>query len=148
MLEIVWGQFRTRICKKRLYRYGTIGLTYFDDRNAVEKVCDKVDGWLMARRDRKRFERATRRQAWHSFYSMSIGGVVDSPEKIREYERKGYAWATPREFEEVANKAQKRIDAESKERIRAKVEKCARDIKSGRSFIREQRDALEKARRK
>lgn len=146
-IDSVWAAVRRRFCPKRIYRWGTVGLAYFDDRTWLEKVCDKVDAYLMERRDRIRYERAHIRQAWHSFYSMSMGCVVDSPAKIRDWERKGYAWARPEEFDEAANKAQQRIEAEQNRKIRAKVEHAAREIANGRSYIKEQRQRMEKAKR-
>lgn len=143
-IDSVWAAVRRRVCPKRIYRWGTVGLAYFDDRTWLERICDKVDTCLMERRDRIRHERAYRRQAWHSFFSMSLGGMVTSPAQIREWERKGYAWARPEEFEEAANKAQQRIEAEQNRKIRAKIEHAAREIANGRSYVKEQR---EKARR-
>lgn len=148
MLESAWSAFRRKYCPKRIYQYGTLALAYFDDRTPLERICDSVDEWFYQRRQEKRWSRANSvRQRWHSFYSMSLGGIVDSPEKIRNWEKKGYAWATAREFEETANKAQKRIEQEQNKRIREKVEYAARQIANGRSYIREQREAIEKARR-
>ena len=110
-------------------------------------LCEKVDNLLFEYRQRQRLQKSIRKQVWHSFYSMSLGGIVDSPQKIRDWEKKGYAWATAREFEETANKAQKRIEQESKKKIREKVEYAARQIAQGRSYIKEQREMIEKARR-
>ena len=144
MIEQLWNAIRP---PKRLTQYGTLALHIFDDRTLLEKLCDKVDNWIFEYRQRQRLQKSIRKQVWHSFYSMSLGGIVDSPQKIRDWEKKGYAWATAREFEETANKAQKRIEQESKKKIREKVEYAARQIAQGRSYIKEQREMIEKARR-
>jgi len=147
MLERIWNDLRRRFCPKRLYRWGTVGLAFYDDRIMIEKMCDRVDDYWLKRRDERRYERAYQRQQWHSFFSLCLGGVVSSSEQIRNYEKRGYAWARPEEFEAVADKAQKRIEAEQNKRIRDKVEYAAGQIKQGRSYIKEQRERIEKLRR-
>jgi Skp family chaperone for outer membrane proteins len=143
-LERIWKHIRYKYIQQRLYKYGTCGLKYFDDRSLVEKVADKIDDLFFQRQQNIRNGRSNVKQVWHTFYSHSLGRFVDSAEVIRKQEKKGYAWAKASEFEEVANKAQKRIDQESKDRIRKKVEYAASQIKQGRSYIKEQRERREK----
>jgi len=141
MLEQLWNTIRPN---KRLTQYGTVALHIFDDRTLLEKLCGKVDNWIFEYRQRQRLQKSIRKQVWHSFYSLGLGGIVDSPEKIRNWEKKGYAWATAREFEQTADRAQKRIEAEQNTKIRKKVEYAARQIAQGRSYIKEQREMREK----
>lgn len=148
MIESLWNTFRRNYCPHRIYNYGRIALHYFDDRTPLEKICDKVDDYFNERRDRIRARRAYRKQFWNTYWDLSMNCFVGSSSQIRDYEKKtGYKYMKPDELHARADEAQRKIQDEQNKRIRQKVEFAAKEVARGRSYIKEQREMIEKARK-
>lgn len=128
-LQKIWDSVRGKICPKRVYRYGTISLFYFDDRTRLEKMCDIVDEWFFEKRQMSRFKRAIAPRVinW-------IDGLGNSSDEVKQSEKKGYAYMSDREWQQMANKSRKDIEAKRDAKIRAKAEFAASEIKKGRKY--------------
>jgi hypothetical protein len=140
----LWKSIRKTVCPKRIYQYGTVALNIFDDRTPLEMVCDYIDGWFF---DRVQAQRYAKSDASRSRCLEWVDKLGNSSQKIREHEKKGYAYASAREWEQTANNAKKRLESESNARIRERVQYAYSEVKKGRSYIKEQREAIEKAKR-
>jgi hypothetical protein len=137
----IWQSIRYAVCRKRIYQYGTVALNYFDDRTPLEKFCDVVDNWFFERIQEQRYERH-KSSIFHT--NAWIDKLGNSSEKIKECENKGYAYASPREWEQAANKAKKRIDEESRKRFKNKIEFAVSEIKKGRKYTAEWNQTLQR----
>ena len=143
MLKKLWNQLRRQICPKRLYPYGTQGLFICDDRTPLEKVCDVIDEYFYQKRQEASWARHKATRVWCENWTDNLG---NSHEVIKKHEAKGYAYATPREWDQVANNAKRRIDKEQHEKFRKKIEYAASEIKKGRKYTKEWNRPLEKLR--
>lgn len=137
----VLGQLWKRIRlshPRRLYQYGTVSVQYglFDDRTFGERIFDSIDIFFEKQKESKKVNIFVQRH-W-------VDKLGNSSDRIKELEKKGYAYATEREWATVTSKAQKAIQSKQDKVIRDKVEQAAAQIKQGRSFIRE---ALDKKRK-
>lgn len=137
----IWKSIRRRVAPQRIYRFGTAGLSCFDDRTLVEKIFDKVDSWFLERKQKQRQERAYS-LAWRS--REWVDKMGNTSQRIRESEKNGYAYMTDREWTQIANNAKKRIKQEETARIKKKVEFAVSEIKKGRKYSQEWGHVLQK----
>lgn len=131
MLERLWNQFRRKICPKRLYVYGTQGLFIRDDRTVLEKACDWIDEYFYQKRQEASQSRSKATRVWKENW---IDGLGNSHEVIKAHEKKGYAYASQREWEQTASNAKRRMDKELTQRIHKKVEFVTSEVKKGRKY--------------
>ena len=125
----VFKSIRHSYCPKRIYAYGTNGLRYFDDRTTKEKVFDFIDTWFDNHIVRESAPR------WRvTEWTDSLG---NSSQKIKESEKSGYAYMSPREWDQHTAKAKKTREKEEKDRFREKVKFAVSEIKKGRKYTRE-----------
>jgi len=110
-----------------------------------ERVHEYRYGRKMSRKTRVCFMRNIRRSL---MVEIIIKKGSEMPKPSREYikamEKKGYAYATRREFEEVASKAKLCDKKERIEKIRRDFKDAVDQVKHGRSYAREM---IEKAER-
>jgi len=130
----LWAQVRRSICPQRIYQYGTVSLCYFDDRTPLERLCDSVDAWFWRMEQEARHERAKRSRFWSLNWKDGLGNTA---EHIREKERKGYAYASEREWDQVVNAARRDREEKENREIQQKVEFAVSEIKKGRKYSRE-----------
>jgi hypothetical protein len=142
MIVNLWNSFRRKYCPKRIYKLGTYGLKYFDDRTKLEKICDNVDWFIERHKIKKRYRDTS---VFHSYFDPYLGKRVSSPEDWRKAERNGkYAYLSPRELDDMSKKAKKIKEEQLANRIQKKVENAAKQIKQGRSYIREHKERMAK----
>ena len=111
-------------------------MRYFDDRSQTEKIMDWIDKALEpAPRIRRR-----------PFLTRWVDKLGNSSEKIRESEKKGYAYMSEREWDQMASSARRNREAEEKKRFKKKVEFAVSEIKKGRKYTQEWGRVLEQVR--
>lgn len=123
---------------KRLYKYGTIGLSVNDDRTKSEKFWDKIDDWWFEWEQNKRYRKAYQKQVWHSYFDVGLGKVVTSAEEIRAKEKQGYVYMSDREWERETSRQAERNRRERKEKTRKAMAEGFAKIRSGNSNYYEQ----------
>lgn len=142
MLERFWRHIRSKYIPKKLSRYGSVALHIFDERSFTEKIADKIDNYFFTCSQNKR-ELLARKSRFHINWTDSLG---NTSARIKELEKQGYAYASDREWEQVANRGKARIEQERGEKIKKKVEFCASEIKKGRKYTQEWHSTLQKMR--
>lgn len=138
---MLYRRIRERLCKKRIYQFGTLGLNHFDDRTLKEKFFDWADQFFIKAKKRVRDT-----SVWHSYFDHSMGIWIDSPERIREVERKGYSYMKFHEMESACKTIKKANKDAYNKRIRTGLDKKMQQVANGRSFYREHCEAIRKAR--
>lgn len=140
-LKYIWSKIRI---KKRLYLQGEFGLKWFDDRTSIEKLCDWVDKRL-AILERAIMNRQKDRVAWHTFFEPCTGKWISSMDDIKRIEREtGMVYLKPSEIHYEAEKALKYRKQESFNRTRKVMEQKYRELKQGRSFVKEIKQGIKK----
>ena len=139
MLEKLWYKIRPRIAVKRLYKYGTVGLHTFDDRNWREKLADMVD---------KFFEREAHRNRqimFRKYFDISLGIWINDKMDRRAIEKaRNGEWVKMDDVHEANRKVKKYNDEMQVKRCEQRLKEITRDIKNGRSFVRENLEHREK----
>lgn len=118
---------------KRLYKYGTIGLSAYDDRTAKEKFFDRIDEFFFNWQQKIRYARAYRKAIFNSYFDFGLGKVISSTEEIRKKEKQGYAYTTFKDMENESDRIRARIARENKEKTRKHFREVIGRIKSGNS---------------
>lgn len=130
---------RKRICPRRIYLYGTLGLSHSDDRSRLEKVCDWLDN--RAERIDKYFAqpRYIRKHIFHSFFDKSNNVIISSARQIDDIcKEKGLDYGTFREIDEAAKKRRLENAKEQDTMIRKDMVEIVKNVKHGkRSYKRE-----------
>ena len=138
ILHFIYKIYKRIRPPKRLYKYGTIGLSAFDDRNVKEKVFDYIDELFFKWQQRVRYKKAYRKQVFHSYFDFGLGKMVTSNEDIRKKEKQGYIYTTFNEMEAQSDRIRARIKREEKERTRKYFQEGIAKIKSGNSNYHQQ----------
>lgn len=138
ILHFIYKIYKRIRPPKRLYKYGTIGLSAFDDRNVKEKVFDYIDELFFNWQQRVRYKKAYRKQVFHSYFDFGLGKMVTSNEDIRKKEKQGYVYTTFNEMEAQSDRIRARIKREEKERTRKYFQEGIAKIKSGNSNYHQQ----------
>lgn len=118
--------------KQRLYKYGKLGLDLHDDRTFAEKVFD----WLR-KFNEKKYEIKNDSMRFKPFLDISTGKMITSMEEIKEREKNGQMLVKPHEIAENAKRVKAYKREQHSRKIRAGLEQAVREIKQGRSFVRE-----------
>lgn len=133
ILHIIYKIYKKVRPAKRLYKYGTVGLSYFDDRTKKEKFFDYIDEFFFNWQQKIRYARAYRKAIFNSYFDFGLGKVVSSTEEIRKKEKKGYAYTTFSEMERESNRIRAKIKREEQEKTRKHFNEVINRIKSGNS---------------
>ena len=123
---------------KRLYKFGTIGLSHYDDRTKSEKFWDRLDEYWFRWEQERRYKNAYRKQVWHSYFDVGLGKIVTSSEEIRNKEKQGYVYMSDKDWERETSRRAERNRRERKEKTRKAMEEGFAKIRSGNSNFYEQ----------
>ena len=138
ILHFVYQIYKRIRPPKRLYKYGTIGLSAYDDRTKKEKFFDSIDEFFFNWEQNLRNKRAKRSYVFHSYFDFGLGKVVSSNEEIRKKEKQGYVYTTFSEMEAESDRIRARIKREEKERTRKYFQEGIARIRSGNSNYHQQ----------
>jgi len=138
ILQFLYKLYKKIRPPKRLYQYGTIGLTIKDDRTLKEKFFDRIDEFFFNWQQEMRYKRANIKQVWHSYFDFGLGKVVSSSADIREQEKKGYAYISDDEATRLAERRQKQNRIDRRNRTQKYFEEGFAKIRSGNSNYYEQ----------
>ena len=142
--DALWKKYR--LTPKRFYRYGTLGLGFYDDRTALEIVCDNMDSWFL--KQREKFWIAThtpRKHIWHTFRDISTKNWISSMSDIKKIEKEtGMTYISFSDIEKEADRSHNYIQKRNKENSKKYFGNVIREIKQGRSFVKEIREKIEK----
>lgn len=144
ILHIIYEIYKKVRPKKRLYKYGTIGLVHFDDRTRKEKFFDYIDEFFFNWQQELRYKRAYRKAIFNSYFDFGLGKVISSTEEIRKKEKKGYVYTTFKEMENQSDKIRARLKREETEKTRKHFNEVIGRIKAGTSHY--QHDLMQKVR--
>lgn len=137
LIRQVWSKVRV---SKRLYKYGTLGLSVHDDRTRLERLCDKIDSLIP---EIKRVIKNTSR--WHTFFDVSTGRYISSMQDIRDIEReKGWKYMSFKDIEKENEIQQKANEKKFHERTKRHFRQAFNDIRKGRSFVKEINERIKK----
>lgn len=145
ILQIIYKGYKRIRPPKRLYKYGTTGLKYFDDRSLKEKVFDYIDEFFFNLEQKIRYAKAYRKAIFNSYFDFGLGKVISSTEEIRKKEKQGYAYTTFSQMEAESDRVRARIKKEQKERTKKYFHEGIKRIRSGNSNYYQQ--LLEKQRK-
>ena len=138
LIQSLWLKFRP--IPRRFYRWGTVGLSIYDDRSQLERVCDRIDDF-MAEWNKRIYRKD--RSIWHSWYEPSIKRWIHGISDIKEIERKkGWNYMDFSDIEKEADFQHKEGLKKDKERAKEYLRKSIREIKQGRSFVKETQDRI------
>lgn len=138
ILQFVYKVYKKVRPSKRLYRYGTIGLKYFDDRTRKEKFFDYIDEFFFNWQQNIRYRRAYRKQVFHSFFDYGLGRVVSSNDEIKAKEKEGYVYISDAEADRETARRRRINKQERRQRIEKHFSEGFARIKAGNSNYYEQ----------
>ena len=134
-----WKLIRERICPKRIYKMGTLGLSHFDDRTFKEKVCDWIDGYFNFREERKRTI------VFRPFWDWSLGVYIRDKSDIKRIEKEtGFEMVTIKDWERESKRQREIKDQDHLRKIEGQLKYVIHEVKQGRKFTQE---SAEKRRR-
>lgn len=133
ILHFVYKIYKKIRPPKRLYKYGTIGLSAYDDRTKKEKFFDWIDEFFFQWQQRIRYAKAYRKAIFNSYFDFGLGKVISSTEEIRKKEKQGYAYTTFKDMENESDRIRSRIARENKEKTKKHFREVIGRIKSGNS---------------
>jgi len=131
ILQFIYQMWKKVKPPKRLYRFGTLGLDYFDDRTRKEKICDYIDNFFFDYVQNQRARKAYRKAVFNSFFCYSLGRVVNSTQELKDKEREGYRMMSFSELERTAKKYKDRLNKEQDEKSTKYWKEALGKIKSG-----------------
>jgi hypothetical protein len=133
ILSIVFKLYKKIRPPKRLYRWGTIALKYFDDRTIKEKFFDYIDDKFFNWQQKVRATRAYRKVVFNSFFCYSLGKVVHSTQELKDKEKEGYRMMSFSELERTAKHYKDRLNKEQDAKSTKYWTEALGKIKSGNS---------------
>lgn len=133
ILQVLYELYKKIRPPKRLYKYGTIGLSFCDDRTKKEKLFDYIDDFFFRWQQKVRYARAYRKAVFNSFFDYGLGKVVSSTAEIKAKEKEGYVYMSDAELDKYSAKRQYLNKKERKERARKYFAEGFAKIKSGNS---------------
>ena len=133
ILQILYKLYKKIRPPKRLYKYGTIGLSVCDDRTKKEKVFDYIDDFFFNWQQNKRYKRTKVSYVFRSYFDYGLGKVVSSTEEIKKKEKEGYVYMTDRELDRESARRKYLNKKESKERAVKYFEEGFAKIRAGNS---------------
>ena len=144
ILHIIHQIYKKVRPKKRLYKYGTIGLKHFDDRTVKEKFFDRIDEFFFNWEQELRYKRAYRKAIFNSYFDFGLGKVISSTEEIRKKEKKGYVYTNFKDMENESDRIRARIKRERAEKTKKHFQEVVGRIKAGTSHY--HHDLMQKVR--
>lgn len=138
ILHFVFKIYKRIRPPKRLYKYGTIGLSAYDDRTNKEKFFDSIDEFFFEWEQRQRYKKAYRKQVFHSYFDFGLGKMVTSNEEIRNKEKQGYVYTTFNEMEKESDRIRARNAQQEKEHAKKYFREGISRIRSGNSNYHQQ----------
>lgn len=145
MIKKFWKKIRP--VKKRIYRYGKVGLNVCDDRSKLERICDWLDGRIELLDAILSNPKKTTKHVWNSYFDAGLGRVVSSYEEIRQQEKKGWIYWTPREMQEHCKKVKAYRQQEDRRRIKLEIGEVVRKIKQGYSYSKDLKHKVEETKK-
>lgn len=143
-MKRIWDSIRRKICPRRLYEYGTLGLWHHDDRTRCEKVFDRIDKFVNKINLYFKQPAYIRKQIFHSFFDISTQQTISSAKQIDDIcKEKGLEYMSFREIRSEADRY-KRINEEEKNRmIKKDISDIVANVKKGkRSYKKEIMDRI------
>ena len=133
ILHFIYKIYKRVRPPKRLYKYGTTGLKYFDDRTRKEKFFDYIDEFFFNWQQELRYKRAYRKAIFNSYFDFGLGKVVSSTEEIKKKEKQGYAYTTFKDMENESDRIKARVKREQAEKTKKHFQEVIGRIKAGTS---------------
>ena len=133
ILQFVYRLWQKIKPQKRLYKFGTLGLNFFDDRTIKEKICDYIDKFFFVYVQNQREKRAYRKSVFNSFFCYSLGKVVHSTQELKDKEKEGYRMMSFSELERTAKHYKDRLNKEQDAKSTKYWTEALGKIKSGNS---------------
>lgn len=133
ILHFIYKIYKRVRPPKRLYKYGTTGLKYFDDRTKKEKFFDYIDEFFFNWQQELRYKRAYRKAIFNSYFDFGLGKVVSSTEEIKKKEKQGYAYTTFKDMENESDRIKARVKREQAEKTKKHFQEVIGRIKAGTS---------------
>lgn len=133
ILCVLKGIYKKIRPPKRLYKYGTIGLSVCDDRTLKEKFFDKIDDFFFNWEQKQRYKRAKISYVFRSYFDFGLGKVVSSTEEIKKKEKEGYVYMSDSELDRESARRKRLNKQANKERAIKYFEEGFAKIKSGNS---------------
>lgn len=133
ILHFIYKIYKRVRPPKRLYKYGTTGLKYFDDRTKKEKFFDYIDEFFFNWQQELRYKRAYRKAIFNSYFDFGLGKVISSTEEIRKKEKQGYAYTTFKDMENESDRIKARVKREQAEKTKKHFQEVIGRIKAGTS---------------
>jgi hypothetical protein len=149
-MERIWNAIRRKICPKQISRYGSVAIEqgYFDERTLLEKVCDKIDKYYFQHHQRIRANKSRATRTFRPIFDWSLGRWLNNVGDIKELERKGNAYISVREWEELRKKKDAEREKKHLEKIESQIKYVIREVKQGRKFTEETRKHREEVYKK
>ena len=138
ILQILYGIYRKVRPPKRLYKYGTIGLSICDDRTKKEKMFDYIDEFFFNWQQKLRYAKAYRKAVFNSFFDIGLGRVVSSTAEIKAKEKEGYIYMSDSELDKYSARRKYLNKKERKEKTIKYFEEGFAKIRAGNSNYYEQ----------
>lgn len=133
ILQFVYRLWKKIKPPKRLYKFGTLGLNFFDDRTRKEKICDYIDNFFFNYIQIQREKKAYRKAVFNSFFCYSLGRVVHSTQELKDKEKEGYRMMSFSELERTAKHYKDRLNKEQDAKSTKYWTEALGKIKSGNS---------------
>jgi predicted DNA-binding protein YlxM (UPF0122 family) len=140
MIEKVYSLFqklRGLYFPHRIQKYGLVGLSIYDDRTKLEKIIDAIDEKLL---NLKLYEIniRQRQRGFKRYFDWSLGTWIDSTNKIKNLEKAtGLTYSNIREWEKYKSLALKERDRMFEKKLSKDISEVVKEVKQGRSFIKE-----------
>lgn len=138
ILQFLYRLYKKIRPPKRLYKYGSVGLSHYDDRTFKEKVFDKLDNLFFEWQQRLRYAKAYRKAIFNSYFEYGLGKVISSTEEIKKKEREGYVYMSDAEMERETNRRKRLNKQERREKAIKYFEEGFAKIRAGNSNYYEQ----------
>ena len=140
ILETTWNRLR-KLYPRRLYQYGTNGLSIFDDRSLTERIFDRIDDYFTDKRIEERQRLYNKGLRFNRFFDWSLGRWIDSREQIKQIEReRGMTYIDCRDWEIEHKKRGKYREEAHLRQIERGLKSIMHDIGQGRSFVKEKKE--------
>jgi hypothetical protein len=128
-----------------MYRYGTVGLSVFDDRTKIEKVCDRVDMVLETLNKREELRKNRSSHRWRSFFDISTGTWITGMSDIRRIEKeRGLVYMDFNDISKEAKRNQQYNEERAKAYHRKEIGEKFRKLKQGYSAVKDMKERINK----
>lgn len=146
MMKRAIDWIRKKICPRRLYSHGILGLWFDDDRTRLEKVFDYID--KIVNRIDAYFKQPAyiRKQIFHSFFDISTDQVISSVGQINAIcKAQGVEFSTFREIKDEAKKTSRHNELKKNRMIKDGIKEILDNVSHQRkSYKKEIMDNIKK----